>query len=434
MIRRLVVTLSNRIHIGSFLGNVLVLAGGTGLAQLIAVLATPFLTRIYTPQEFGNLTVFVSSLALILVIVTLRYEVAIPLPANDEAAMNLTALSGLIALVIGAMAGIVIFLFGDVFVDAIGVSQVRSFLWLYPLAIVAGGGVQTLNYWHIRRRNFRGLTKAKIGQSATTVTGQLIFGFLELRQLGLVLGYFGGYLGAGSLLFIAFFRESRHFLSAVSWSGIKSAAKRYRRFPLIASWSALLNQGGLQAAPLLFAMLFGAQIAGWFGLAQRIAGIPITLIGRSVSQVYLSEASRLRNETPSAMLGLFLRTVKKLFLYVGIPMLLAGLLAPWVFAFIFGEAWRISGWYVVAMLPMFLGQITVYPLSPTLNILERQDLQLAWDVARVSAVVGVILISYYEFHLTSLLTLAMYSITMFVMYGVRFLIMWQQLHHLARSS
>ena len=38
----------------SFKGDVLRLVSGTGLAQLIAILAAPILTRLYAPEAFGG--------------------------------------------------------------------------------------------------------------------------------------------------------------------------------------------------------------------------------------------------------------------------------------------------------------------------------------------------------------------------------------------
>lgn len=63
-----------------------VLVGGTTGAQLLAVLAAPLLTRLYTPEDFGLLAVYASLLGLIAVIASLRYELAIPLPTDDTEA------------------------------------------------------------------------------------------------------------------------------------------------------------------------------------------------------------------------------------------------------------------------------------------------------------------------------------------------------------
>lgn len=46
----------------SFARNVAVLAGGTAVGQAIVVLASPILTRLYTPEDFGVLAVYTSFL------------------------------------------------------------------------------------------------------------------------------------------------------------------------------------------------------------------------------------------------------------------------------------------------------------------------------------------------------------------------------------
>jgi len=67
----------------AFVRSVSVLVGGTAGAQILLVLAAPLLTRLYTPEDFGLLAVYASLLALIGVISSLRYELAIPLPEDD---------------------------------------------------------------------------------------------------------------------------------------------------------------------------------------------------------------------------------------------------------------------------------------------------------------------------------------------------------------
>jgi O-antigen/teichoic acid export membrane protein len=70
-----------------------VLVGGTAGAQLITVLAAPLLTRLYSPEDFGLVAVCASLLALIGVISSRRYELAIPLPDDDVEEANVAMLS-----------------------------------------------------------------------------------------------------------------------------------------------------------------------------------------------------------------------------------------------------------------------------------------------------------------------------------------------------
>ncbi len=420
--------LIQRLRSGSFLGNVLILAGGTGLGQLIVVLATPILTRLYGPEEFGVLTVFVSVLTILLSISALRYDIAIPLPEEESAAINLVALGFLVASSFSLLSGVVSRLLRKQVEVWLPTPQMMAYLWwLLPVALFAGSVYQIAVYWHVRKKRFSRLSQARVSQSLASAGAQLGMGLLSAGSIGLTGGYALGQITAGGVLFGSLVKEDRGLLHQITRNRIKDAAFRYRRFPLISSWSALLNSGGLQLPSLLLLAFFGAATAGWFGLAQRVMGIPISLIGYSVSQVYLGEASRLRNENPEAMRQLFLRTATRLFIFVGVPMMIGGGIAPWAFGFIFGEQWRASGWFIIALLPMFLGQVVAMPLSQSLNILERQDLQLYWDAARVLFVTLSLSSSYYYFHLGAMATLTLYSVVMFLMYVVYLTLMYRQI-------
>ena len=65
---------------GAFARGVVTLASGTAAAQLLTVLALPLITRLYSPADYGTLAVYSSTITLLLVVASLRYEVAIPLP------------------------------------------------------------------------------------------------------------------------------------------------------------------------------------------------------------------------------------------------------------------------------------------------------------------------------------------------------------------
>jgi O-antigen/teichoic acid export membrane protein len=72
--------------------NVLTLMTGTTIAQSIPVAITPILTRLYTPEDFGLLAVFVALTAILGSIANGRYELAIMHPEKDEESINIAAL------------------------------------------------------------------------------------------------------------------------------------------------------------------------------------------------------------------------------------------------------------------------------------------------------------------------------------------------------
>ena len=85
---------------------------------------------------------------------------------------------------------------------------------------------------------------------------------------------------------------------------------------------------------------------------------------------------------------LFMKTAGRLF-WVGLgPALLLASAGPWMFELVFGQSWALAGSYARSLSLMMLLQFVAAPLSQTLNITERQDLQLIWDALRFVIVIG----------------------------------------------
>ena len=89
MLRKTKNIIKNYFPSNQFFRDTLILVGGTISAQVIVLLASPILTRIYSPEEFGILSVYSAILAFFTIFASLRYELAIPLPEKKEAANHI---------------------------------------------------------------------------------------------------------------------------------------------------------------------------------------------------------------------------------------------------------------------------------------------------------------------------------------------------------
>lgn len=373
---------------GSFGRNVAVLAGGTAAGQVLAALASPILTRMYTTEEFGTLAVYVSVLAILVVISSLSYELAIPMPDDDGVGANLLGVALLTVFGMVGLTTILALTVGDAAAGLIESEGLARFLWVLPVGVFGAGIFQALSYWAIRAGAFADIARARLLQGGGMVATQIGAGLAGAGTLGLLAGDVVGRSAGGTRLALLAWREHIEAIRQVTWQGMRAAASRYRRFPIFQSWGVLLNTIGTQIPPVLFAAFYGLDEAGLFGLSYRIVGIPLTLIGGAVAQVYLREAA-IEARTPSGRLpSLFSATARKLLL-VGLgPALILVAAGPAVFGFVFGDAWTEAGTYARIMGVMLLAQFVVAPLSQTLNVLERQDWQLAWDASRLVLVLG----------------------------------------------
>jgi O-antigen/teichoic acid export membrane protein len=363
------------------------LAGGSVIAQAIALLAAPVITRLYEPPDFGALGVYASILAITAIVASLRYELAIPLPQDDRDAVSLLALCLGLVVIVSGVAAVFAQLAGPALIRALDVPQLEPILWLVPVGLLAAGTYQALSAWAVRTRGYATLARTRLIQSLGQVGTQLAAGLIgPAGAVGLVLGHaVGSSAGSGSLARLV--RPERK--DWPSMATVRRVASRYRRFPLVSSGSAVLNGLGLYLPPILLAYHYGPQAAGWYTLADRIIRAPLTLIGQAVAQVYLGDAARLAREDPARLRSLHAVVSRYLFV-VGVPVVaLVAWLGPQGFTWAFGGAWTEAGEFVRAMAVLLLMRFVALPLSQTLIVLERLDLQLAWDALRLLVVLAV---------------------------------------------
>jgi O-antigen/teichoic acid export membrane protein len=204
---------------------------------------------------------------------------------------------------------------------------------------------------------------------------------------------------------------------------LKAAISRHRRFLWLSTPAQFANSVGLYVAPLLIAREFSARQAGYFALANQSLAVPISFVGVGLAQAYVASASRSAKQDTGALLALFRRTVKRL-AAVGVAAIIPlAVLAPTMFALVFGDLWREAGVYAQILAPMFFCQLISSPVSQSLNLVGRQHHQLAWDVSRSVGVVAAFFLAQLN-GASARGTVAAYSATMALFY----------LTHLAMSS
>ncbi|WP_292521939.1 hypothetical protein [Methanoculleus sp.] len=123
----------------SFATDVLKLVTGTTFAQIIAVLASPLLTRLYGPEAFGFLAIFTSITGILGVIACLRYEMAIMLPKTNEEAANLLDLCLLCVAVVSALTVPALYFGGDALLSLLRAPGPGSYPVLVSPFVFAGG-------------------------------------------------------------------------------------------------------------------------------------------------------------------------------------------------------------------------------------------------------------------------------------------------------
>jgi len=362
-----------------FYKNVVTLIGGTGIAQFIPIAISPVLTRIFTPDDFGLLAFYASFVAIIGVIATGRYEMAILIPDTLGKAKNLAAFSFLIVGGVSVISLLILLLYGDVIFEFLGFGEFSHLSFLIPAGILLIASFQIFTYLLNRTKNYKSIAAAKITRSFGGSGSQLFFGFAGLTTYGLIFGKLIGDLLSTVYGWWLTQKVSRLKSIPIAWDDMKTEAWNFREFPKINAPHALTNTSSSNLPNILLAAFFSPAIAGFYSLSHRVCFAPITLISSSVKQVYSRSLTEKHNQEKD--IHAFTASVfKQLAIFGVIPFGILFVFAPDLFEFVFGENWREAGVYSQILTPFLFLVFVVSPLTYVPLLLNHQRKAFAIDI------------------------------------------------------
>jgi len=373
-----------------FIGDVSILAGGTTLSQGIILLATPFVTRLYTPEELGILGVYTSFLTIILVISSLRYEIAIPLPSEDNDGFILLVLAVLINVGISILTVPIITIFREPLASVLSIPTLGSLFYLLPVGIFFAGLYKALYYWNVRKSKFRILSRTKFVQSFSMVGIQLLA--YKLSSLGLILGQIMGRAAGFSTLIKELWKKDKHLFKYITRGNLWRLAKRYVNLPKYSTWNGLFFTAGMQLPPVFFAAFFSPAAAGIYTIMIRVLALPINLISNAVADVFFASASKSYYE------GKLHEKVEKIYVFltelVVPPAFILIVSGPSVFSLVLGKAWVEAGILAQWFAPWMVFAFITIPLTRLFSILEKEYLGAAFQGILLVIRVSIILVIY----------------------------------------
>lgn len=399
----------------AFISDVFMISAGAIFSQALIVLASPLLTRLYGPEDFGLFALFQSITSIFITVACLRYELAIMMPERDSEAANLLGISILLTIGLSALMIPVLWLARTPLLDFLNAPGLKPYIWMIPLAIFLGGTFNALNYWNTRSKQFIRLTLTRVTSSIITVGSQTGLALAGYSIGGGLIG--GGILGSAASVIVLggqIWRDNMGFLKdSIDVNGIKYGLRRYRKFPMIDLWSALLNALSWQIPVFLLSAFFSSTVAGFYALGFRVIQLPMSVAGNAISQVFFQRCVNAKRE---GILSKFVEDVFRILVILGLlPMLILAISGRDIFAFVFGENWAEAGTFA-----QFLGiWAFVWFISSTISslyiVLDKQEFNLKFNIANfvtrfLSIYMGGVLHSPY-------MALGLFALAGFFVYG-----------------
>ncbi|MFZ2648519.1 MAG: lipopolysaccharide biosynthesis protein [Burkholderiaceae bacterium] len=310
----------------------LTLLAGGAIAQALPLLLGPWLTRLYSPDDWGRYALFSVVAANLAVVTCARYEYALPLAADDSEARDLMALCLYLLLAVTALSALLA-------VVLAATQTLDHAAWL-PLAVACAGAAQWLALWATRAQRFKSLSASRATQFGGAAVVQAASGVAQAGAAGLIVGAVVANLAALAWL--------RHPPPCGGWPALwrvpreamLRVARKHRSFPLFNTPHTFANALSDTLAIALLVASTGEAAAGFWGLCMRYLKAPATLVGGAVSQALYP---RLVGSGPLAARAVVRRAMLAL-ASIALPLVVLLLFGgPALFEWAFGEPWREAG-------------------------------------------------------------------------------------------
>lgn len=353
------------LKVSEFTKNVLMLSKGTVISQLTLIVATPLLTRLYKPEDFGELALFVSLYSILGGIFSLKFELAIILPKEDSESVKIMKLTLSVSLLFSLC-----FLTGLIFTNIILKRPVPLYLALLPFLTFIGVVFSIMQHWFSRKKKFYLTARSGIINSVVNISICFaLFYFRPFKNGQLLFAYFLGFAIAASYLTYYFIRQN-----SVLWSASKNEIlllfKKYSHFPSYMVPTALLGVLSFQIIPLLLKQFYSLTEVGYYSMSNRFLYFPSILVGVAIGEVFRVELAK-QNNDGSDLQPLFLRTLKKM-LWIGAPTFLSLLfLSPYIFKIVLGPNYYNSGIYSQYLCFAIFGQFLIQPFNNVFIVKNR---------------------------------------------------------------
>ena len=381
-----------------FVRNVVIMASGTAAAQLISFVLTPVITRLYGPEAYGLMGVFMAIIQTIAPVAALTYPIAVVLPKRDEDAKGLMKLSWYISIGLAAAAGILLLLFNEPIAQIFQIGDVAPFLFLIPVVIIFSAFLQVTEQWLVRTKQFEIPAKASFLQSLLTQGSKAGIGlFFPAAAVLVVLTAAGN--GVKALIMTLFTNSTRaKSPNTVQEKGksLRNLAKRYQDFPIFRAPQVLLNGMSQNIPVFVLSSFFGPAAAGFYSIGRTVLSLPIQLIGKSVGDVFYPRITEAGNNNEN-LTRLITKTTFALAAVGIIPFGTIVIAGPWLFSFVFGSDWVTAGeyarWMAVWVFTMFIS----LPSIKALPVLAAQAFHLKYTILMIIIRTGALLFGYYVF-------------------------------------
>ena len=364
--------------------NVGVLVGSTATSQMLLVLISPILTRLYSPNDLGLFSLITAITNTMGLLVALRYELAIFAAESDLEAKRIVLISIFLAISITFISCCILYVLTLSEIIHSAILPVWCIIFIFFSTVFYVITFIFRNYF-AKSKKFTIIGKTNLWQSIGRSVLQVAF--FPFGALGILLGdtlgrAFGLLQSVREIQLTNLFLNERKNIPILI-----SVFKKFQSFPKFVLPSSLLDILSTTIQLPIIIGLYGLESGGVFGLSQRVVTAPLLLLGAGFADVFHANiAEKVQNQSSDIMKS-FLNTVKILFLFALPVFTVLFFFGEDIFGFFFGKKWLLAGKIAeVTSIWMFF-QFLVSPVSRIILLSDKKYYKFIYDVFSITSTI-----------------------------------------------
>jgi O-antigen/teichoic acid export membrane protein len=371
----LVSTIFNSVINDGVIKNISKLASGALLSQFIMFITIPVLTRIYSPEEYGIQGLFLSVVSIASVIITLNYHQAIPLEKTNRELESMAGISLYFSII-----STFILLVGCVIWIFFGGRMEAAFL---PIGAFLLSVILVLEMLCYKLKMFNLQVKSQVSFAIVGQSLKIILGFFHAFGLTLLLSVIIAYITKCLILIIGVNKKislSNVFLKRNDGVRCASLMKKHSSLPLYRMPQTLITALAINLPIYVLATNYGLSESGYYSLAIGVLGVPLVLIGNSVTNVLFPRMAELNNQDSSLMFKYACNFMTLMGVVTALPFFVFYLYSADLFLIVFGDVWVEAGVYASVLCIQYFFTILSRPVVVAITILNRNRFYLYFEV------------------------------------------------------
>ena len=389
---------------GSFISNIFLVSSTQLITICIALLTTPIISRLYSPEVYGVFAIFTSVSTLLSFIISLSFDNAI-IYVKSRYKKDLFNGAILVIIIIGAIITMCLILFRTSLFKYFDVQSILHFWYFVPIFILIDRFRSLLGGWLINSNRFAPISLSNLAGNVISRAFVIVAGFAGGGQvLYMIMSPLISVIVACSIRLSPIRVDVLSSLKSFEFSKSFRALAFYKRYPGYVFPSELLHLITDSMPLLILALHFSKGDIGNLSYSYSLLALPISIMGRAIGEAFSQKGLETYRSSGEEFSKLFKRTYGLVF-KISLPIfLLIAIFGVDMFRIAFGDRWHSSGRYAQIYSAFYFFNILIVPFFSVFKIIRKEKILLYYNfIGSALSLLMIITLAAHNFSLIQIL-------------------------------